>query len=508
MGALSNKYSINYFVFYLCRSINCLTDNVLIQPGTSNPGTMQTANPTGATSTTGPCCNEHPTDVVKFLCQTCNDMVCRNCVVREGHRNHKYVSITNASAKQRQALQDSLSSTKQKLSGLHGSIFWVSEMRKQVEMRASEAEREIDYLINQNIATLERKRAQLKRDVAMLCDKKVQQLEQQKETLNLALEEIKSGVEYTEHALNQMSDIEVITMKNHFTGLLDLNEVALQWEPCRTNNFSLEVDKSLAVDVIVDKMAHVSDKDIQEGGQYVLSMLGASSGEMFTSRCQQRSYFVVMAMDGQSRANKVGVSLVKVEVTAPGSNEPQSVMMGSKTDNHTFSYCPNVQGTHTIQVSVAGHVITEKPIRWKVDSSVYILDPNCAVLPPEVCEQGRESLTGCWFKHGWHAWQVRILAPDKLRRSSDSTPFEVGVTDGNRTWRWSDGKKYYPNSSAIVSTISNWQCGDLLLFYLDLDLKQLVTYNQRSNELDTWDGIRVPIRPYVYPQSTEYFGVT
>ena len=428
--------------------------------------------------------------------------------MREGHRNHKYLSIANASAKERQAIHNSLSSTKQKLSGLRDSICWVVEMKKQVEMRASEAEREIDYLINQNIAALERKRAQLKKDVAALRDKKVQQLEQQKESLSLALEEIKNGVEYTEHVLSKMSDIEVITMKSdQLTGLLDFNEVALQWEPCRTSNFSVEVDKSLAVEAIVDKMAHVSDNDIQVGSQYVLSMLGGKSGVMFTSRCQQRSYFVVMMMEGQSRVNKVRVGLVKVEILPPGGNEPQSIVMGSKTDNYTFSYCPTVQGTHTIQVSVAGQLITTEPIRWKVDSAVYILDPQCAVLPPEVYDQGRESLTGCWFKHGWHSWHVRILAPDKLRRSTDSTPFEVGVTDGNRTWRWSNGRKYYPNSSAVVSTMSGWQCGDLLFFYLDLDFKQLVIFNQRSNEMDTWEGIRVPIRPYVNPQSTQYFGV-
>lgn len=86
-------------------------------------------------------------------------------------------------------------------------------------------------------------------------------------------------------------------------------------------------------------------------------------------------------------------------------------------------------------------------------------------------------------------------------------PFEFGVTDGNRTWHWNDGRKYYPNSAALVSTMGNWQCGDILLFYLDLDFKQLVVYNQRSNEMDTWNGISVPIRPYINPQSAEYFGV-
>lgn len=454
-----------------------------------------------------PCCKEHPTEVAKFLCQTCSDIVCRNCVVREGHRNHKYLSIQNATAKKRQAIQDSLDNTKQKLSGLGGSIFWVGEMKKQVEMRASEAEREIDYLIDQNIATLERKRTQLKRDVAVLRDKKVQQLQTQKESLTLALEEIRNGVEYTERAMSQMSDVELITMKNQFSGVPDFNEVALQWEPCRTSNFGIEVDKSLAVDALVDKMACVSDKDNQGGDQYVLSMLGGKSVEMFASRCQQRSYFVVMAMDSLARATKVGVNQVKVQIKPPGDSELQNVIMGSKTDNHTFSYCPSVVGTHTIQVSVAGHCISEEPISWKVDSSVYILDPHCAVLPPEVYDQDRESLTGCWFRRGWHSWQVRILAPNKLRRSSDSTLFEVGVTDGHRTWRWSDGNKYYPNSSAIVSTISSWQCGDLLLFYLDLDLKQLVIYNQRSHEMDTWDGITVPIRPYINPQSTDFFGL-
>jgi len=471
----------------------------------TEPNTMQEDIPSPPASIQF--CKEHPTEVAKFLCQTCRDIVCRNCVVRGNHKNHKYLSIQKASDKERQAIQENLDSTKQKLTGLGSSIFWVGEMKKQVEMRASEAEREINYLIDQNISTLERKRAQLKRDVAVLRDRKVQQLQTQMETLTLALEEIRRGVEYTEHALDQMSDVELVTTKGQLSGLPDFNEVALQWEPCRTNNFGIEVDKSLAVDAIVDKMAHVSDKDHQGGDQYVLSMLGGKNGEMFTSRCQQRSYFVVMAMDGLARATKVGVNLVKVQIQPPGDNELQSVNMGSKKDNHTFSYCPSVVGTHTIQVSVAGHCITGEPVPWKVESSVYILNPQCAVVQPEVNHQDKESLTGCWFSHGRHSWQVRILAPEKLRRSTDAALFEVGVTNGHRSWRWSDGNKYYPNSPAIVSTISRWQCGDLLLFYLDLDLKQLVIYNQRSHEIDTWDGITVPIRPYINPQSTKIFGL-
>ena len=471
----------------------------------TKPNTMQEDIPSPPASI--PFCKEHPTEVAKFLCQTCRDIVCRNCVVRENHKNHKYLSIQKASDKERQAIQENLDGTKQKLAGLRGSIFWVGEMKKQVEMRASEAEREINYLIDQKISTLERKRAQLKRDVAVLREKKVQQLQTQIETLTLALEEIRRGVEYTEHALDQMSDVELITTKGQLSGLPDFTEVALQWEPCRTNNFGIEVDKSLAVDAIVDKMAHVSDKDHQGGDQYVLSMLGGKNGEMFTSRCQQRSYFVVMAMDGLARATKVGVNLVKVQIQHPGDNELQSVNMGSKTDNHTFSYCPSLVGTHTIQVSVAGHCITGEPVPWKVESSVYIFNPQCAVVQSEVNHQDKASLTGCWFSHGRHSWQVRILAPEKLRRSTDAALFEVGVTNGHRTWRWSDGNKYYPNSLAIVSTISSWQCGDLLLFYLNLDLKQLVIYNQRSHEIDTWDGITVPIRPYINPQSSKIFGL-
>lgn len=458
-------------------------------------------------SGSGPYCKDHPAELAKFLCQTCKDVVCRNCVVREGHRNHKYLSIQNASAKERQAIQDSLDDTKQKLSGLRGSIFWVSEMKKQVEMRASEAGREIDYLIDEYIATMERKRAQLKKDIAVLRDKKVQQLQNQKETLTLAFEEISSGVEYAERALCQMSDVELITSKSQFSGLPDFKEVALQWKPCRTSNFGIEVDKSLAVDVIVDKMAHVSDKDNQGEDLYILSMLGGKNGQMFNSRCQQRAYFVVFVKDGQGRANKVGENQVKVQIKLPGDEELQNAMMGSKSDQHTFSYCPSVMGTHTIHVYVAGHCITDEPVRWNVESSFYILNPTCAVLPPEVYDQDKESMTGCWFKHGWHSWQVRIVAPNKLKRSSDPILFEVGVTDGHRTWHWSDGMKYYPNSSAIVSTISNWQCGDLLLFYLDLDLKQLVIYNQRSHEIDNWGGIQVPIRPYINPQSTDFFGL-
>lgn len=455
----------------------------------------------------GQFCQHHPSDAVKFLCRTCNTLVCRTCVAHEAHRSHKYVSIVNASAKERQAIEDNLRITKQKLSGLRGSIFWVNDMKSQVEARALEAEKEIDSFISQNIATLERKRAQLKKDVALLREKKVQQLTHQKETLKLVLEQITSGVNYTEQVLKEITDVEVITMKGQFLGLLEFDQVGLQWEPCRTSNFCIEVDRSVAVDTIVDKMAHISDNDIQTGDQYFLTMLGSNSDAIFTARCQQSSFFVVMAMDAHSRVNKVGVNLVDVEITPPENKGPQKITMGSKDDHYTFSYFPDVQGTHLIQVSVAGQKITKEPICWKVDPAVYILDTQRTFLSPEVFEKEEESLTGCWFKHGWHSWQVRILAPDKMRRPPVSLPFEFGVTDGNRTWHWNNGRKYYPNSAALVSTMGNWQCGDILLFYLDLDFKQLVVYNQRSNEMDTWNGISVPIRPYINPQSAEYFGV-
>lgn len=459
-------------------------------------------------SGSGPSCKDHPVELAKFLCQTCNDVVCRNCVVREGHRNHKYMSIQNASTKERETVQQILEDTKKKLSGLHNSILWVSEVKKQVEMRALESEREIDYLINENIATLERKRAQLKSDITVLRDKKVQQLLNQKETLSLAFEEISRGVEHAEHALSQMSDVELLTSRSKLSGLPDFKEVALQWEPCHTSNFGIEVDKSLAVDLIVDKIACVRDKDSsQQHDQYILSMLGGKNGQMFSSRCHQNAFFIVSIKDSQGRDKKVGVNQVKVKIKPPGDDELQNAIMGSKAESHTFSYCPSVMGTHTIHVYVAGYCITDEPVKWKVESSFYILDPTCATLPPEVYDQDKESMTGYWFKCGWHSWQVRILTPDKLKRSSEHHAFEVGVTDGHRTWRWSDGMKYYPNSSAIVSTISNWQSGDLFLFYLDLDSKQLVIYNQRSHEMDHWGGIHPPIRPYINPQSADFFGL-
>lgn len=454
-----------------------------------------------------PSCKDHPTELAKFLCQTCNDVVCRNCVVREGHRNHKYMSIQNASAKEREAIQQGLEDAKQKLSGLQRSILLVSEVKKQVEVRALESGREVDHLIDENIAALERKRAQLKRDIAVLRDEKVQQLLNQEKTMSLAFEEIHNKVECTEHALCQMSDLELLTSRSKLSGLPDFKEVALQGEPCRTSNFGIDVNKSLVVDLIVDKMACVRDEDGQQHDQYVLSMLGGKNGQMFSSRCHQNAYFIVSVKDSQGRNCKVGVNQVKVNIKPPGDGELQNAIMGSKAEHHTFSYHPSVMGTHTIHVYVAGHCITNEPVKWKVESSFYILDSTCATLPPEVYDQDKESLTGYWFKRGCHSWQVRILTPDKLKRSSDHHVFEVGVTDGHRTWRWSNGMKYYPNSSAIVSTISNWQCGDLFLFYLDLDSKQLVIYNQRSHEMDHWGGIHSPIRPYINPQSTDFFGL-
>ena len=66
-------------------------------------------------------CSKHPTKELNLYCETCEELVCRDCTVRI-HRDHQYDLVTDAFQKHKDVLVASLQPVKQQLDTVTKSL--------------------------------------------------------------------------------------------------------------------------------------------------------------------------------------------------------------------------------------------------------------------------------------------------------------------------------------------------------------------------------------------------
>jgi len=99
------------------------------------------------------------------------------------------------------------------------------------------------------------------------------------------------------------------------------------------------------------------------------------------------------------------------------------------------------------------------------------------------------------FGSGKHSWKVCITG-------NFTAGFAFGVAEIPQNeyprgshWIWRSGHRYQTSSKCQESAITNCMNNDVIEFYLDCDNQTLMTYNQRTRQLDTWRGIQGKVRP-------------
>lgn len=446
-------------------------------------------------------CKKHTRETLKLFCQTCQKTICRDCTIVD-HRDHMYDFVADVAEREREVIQALLLETKDKDRFLEGGLKAVQTMESCVQTKITEVNKKVDVFFDEQVKALEYMRGNLKHEVTTQGQIKLKQLGNQKEELSLTLVQLRSGVDFAEHALGDGDDIELLSMKEQLVKrLAHLNTSQVQCKPCKSDYLELRVEKTIWD---IGKMAtlHCITTD---PSKCVLSMVGGEEGVMYQTQAGQSVDFILVIKDENAVIKKL---LVRALVNREGEASTQQELPVQENGDKScvFSYCPETDGPCTLSVMVEGENVHGSPFTWNVKPKVHYSE----LL--SVPASGQEQHVVHTEKHCWKI-KAHLLSHKRgfeigvscVKQPDAALNIFYGVEVKRSSWccRLIRGSVQFSRSDNPHATINSLRHGDVFSVYLNFDTKKLVIYNARSKQsevfTDAFEGDKVvPIfSPYV-----------
>ena len=327
----------------------------------------------GSAAVTKPAvCKEHDGEVMKLFCNTCEEAICRDCTIVE-HRDHEYTFVKDAFSKGKESLLKALADTKEKADVLEKAVKGVLEMKRSVHSCANQTKQEVVECCDELTDCIAARKTYLVDIVEEFKKAKLKSLDVQQEQLEKALASVQSSVQFTEKAVENGSEVEILnTRKQIFSQLQDLKLAEWQLEPCVNESLSFTGNGHLKEDI--STFGIVSDM-VTDAGMSTLTMVNGPEGVMYSSLCGQPVKFSIIAKESNGRRRKEGGDIFKAFVNTADPLRSQVKQIPVKDcGNGTYSFChtPMETGFFELSVQLKGSHIRESPFQWSVKDQISL----------------------------------------------------------------------------------------------------------------------------------------
>ena len=161
-------------------------------------------------------CPKHPTEPMKIYCETCNELICRDCTVRT-HREHNYDLVAECFPKHREAIVASLQPIKKLAAGEAEVIQQLNGRSLELDKQGREGKAEINRQIDRLHGILDARRRELLDQVDQKVRQASKQISAERDHHELSLAQLSSCVEFVEGNLQSGTQEEVLSLKTQVT---------------------------------------------------------------------------------------------------------------------------------------------------------------------------------------------------------------------------------------------------------------------------------------------------
>ena len=440
-------------------------------------------------------CSKHKGETLKLFCSTCQKTICRDCTIVD-HREHKYDFVTDVAEKEKEIIQGFLTKAKAKEHTVDESIKTVHMMKNGVQKRVSEVNKEVDAFFDEQVKALEYYRANIKHEVSTQGQIRVDKLENQAEVLSSFLAQLRSGISFTDQALQGGDDVKLLAMKKQLVQQLDqLNSSKTSCKPCEDDYLELQVHQT-----IWDMGKTVSVCCVPFDPQKcTVSMVGGEEGVIYQTLAGQEVDLLLLVKDGKGQKKTKGGHQVEailsfsIEPDLTGANSPVPVR-DNGDGSYSFLYHPVEEGQVTLSVKVEGKEVYGSPLKWNVTSKL----PG-GLSSPQVKSDKRKAVKKVkkfsGFREGMHCWKLKVTSFS----GQSNCDLEIGIAsnpryygEGQTKWAWQYSSRLEPKlsrSDGQIPSITSVENNDVFIVFLNLESKKLTIYNVRSKQTEIFAGI-------------------
>ena len=301
-------------------------------------------------------CQIHPDEVLKFYCDTCNVLVCRDCVILE-HVGHSYNRIEKVAEKEKVDLLASLGSADGAKNQLDDAIAKGGKVLQQVQAKQKSVEEDIEHAFKALGEALQKRKKLLLAKAAEIGLGKQTALTMQGEEFKALRDEILQTCEMITTAAEVYTLAEMLSVKGIMTDRLKMlvkqfQEINL--EPCRSDTMPSALDTS----ELVEKIASFG---VVVGGSYPAE----AKTDLHIPRAivGKERRVTISACDIQGKPFPHGREKVEVAISLMGSNDPP--LKGNVVDNNDGTYLAMFTarscGEHELNITVENQAVKGSP---------------------------------------------------------------------------------------------------------------------------------------------------
>ena len=157
-------------------------------------------------------CSKHPAKKSKLYCETCEELICRDCIVRV-HRDHQYDLIPDAFPKHKDVIVDRLQPVKHQLGAVNEAIKSLDIRRQAISDERMVIESDIHKTIRRLQEALEERKTELIGQLDQLTQQKLKSLAAQRDEFELIQTRLSSCLDFVNESLRTSSQAEILAAK-------------------------------------------------------------------------------------------------------------------------------------------------------------------------------------------------------------------------------------------------------------------------------------------------------
>ena len=301
-------------------------------------------------------CEIHNDEVLKFFCETCNKLVCRDCLILQ-HHGHKYDRVEQLAEKGKKKLKYLVSEAEAASDKLQSSISKANEMTKQIA-RKKETVDELIHSVSQKISeAVEARKNALLAENKKISLRKAMALQSQEESMTNLKQSITDMNSKTKKALDLYYPVELLSAQSAITsGLksLDTEFKSFSTDLCENDIATTSLDAQALI-ASIDKFGIITT-------DYSLTKCTASLGSSILVKDVKRTLKVTVK-DEKGNLYQKGQIQVVAHMSQKGC-EKMTTYTGKDQSSGTYLFDVTSQtfGEHKLDVKIQNQNILSSPL--------------------------------------------------------------------------------------------------------------------------------------------------
>ena len=302
-------------------------------------------------------CATHPSKKAKLYCETCEELICRDCIVRV-HRDHQYDLVPESFAKQEKVIVDSLKPVEEQIATLERAVESVGTRCSAVVEQKTAVVAEIHTAMAHLRQALKARETELVGVAEQTAQQKLKTLAAQRDGFELQLGQLRSCQGFVEESRRTCSQGEILRMKSPL--VKQVNDLTGSFKP---QILGLAEQNDMVFLHCLPELV----KTCQQFGKVYCHLVCPekcrTSGEgMKVATRGQTSVVSVEAIDREGEAYLRPVDSLRCELVASdGSSRVRGTVKRRNQNICDVSYQPQVTGEHQLHILIEEHPILNSP---------------------------------------------------------------------------------------------------------------------------------------------------